>query len=591
MNFGRVTKLKGHFSILKKPIFWTLIVLVSHLVIFSAYLATEIRGNIGWHVLPSETFGIPPKLQEQGHEVLYPAPQSGWDGQFYFSIANDPLALNGTEEYVDADAYRYQRAGLPILSKIISIITLQDWVSPMTYYLTSLILIMMAVYYFSKDLIKSGGHPVYSVFWGLGMGTILTSMNGLPDAAADSLLILSLLALKSNRMLLFAILSSFAALSREAYILLPAGVIFFSIVQIFLNRNCVEKENCENCESTNLKLKIILMSIPLVIFGSWHVFIRKHFGVSPSSQAHSILDKPFRSLLKHFEITWGNEQNLFPFFALIIFVFILLLTLFLYSKLLYEKGFLVALKSRSKFLEKLQSISKEEMALLSLIPLPILYLCFGDVVMFHYTGYLKAASLFLFLTVYISFIMLNKHKWPTIIVNTIALLYITPYMLKERVFIDTPSTAYKFSEYSDKNDVLETQEILNKFSSKIELKGMKDFYHSNFFRELWGKNDLKVFNVSVLNTSGSPFMKSRGVGEIHMSYHWLNDKGQVIQDGIRNKLQAVVKPNESHQMDMIVKYPNEPGDYRLILSLVQEGYAWFYQAGDKGAFSMDVRIH
>jgi hypothetical protein len=49
-------------------------------------------------------------------EHLYRFPGSGYDGQYYRLIAQDPLLLHGTERYIDAPRLRYRRILLPALA-------------------------------------------------------------------------------------------------------------------------------------------------------------------------------------------------------------------------------------------------------------------------------------------------------------------------------------------------------------------------------------------------------------------------------------------------------------------------------------------
>jgi hypothetical protein len=81
-----------------------------------------------------------------------------------------------------------------------------------------------------------------------------------------------------------------------------------------------------------------------------------------------------------------------------------------------------------------------------------------------------------------------------------------------------------------------------------------------------------------------------GVYRVDLSYRWLKDDGTpiVLFDGERTLLPEDLYPGESVEIPARIKAPSSPGDYRLVLSPVQEGVAWFVDVG--GAASLAVRI-
>jgi UDP-3-O-[3-hydroxymyristoyl] glucosamine N-acyltransferase len=66
---------------------------------------------------------------------------------------------------------------------------------------------------------------------------------------------------------------------------------------------------------------------------------------------------------------------------------------------------------------------------------------------------------------------------------------------------------------------------------------------------------------------------------VHLSYHWLESGTRRchVFDGERTPLTAAVRPRSRHCQEMRVLAPREPGQYVLVLTLVQEGKAWFDQ--------------
>ena len=114
---------------------------------FCIYLERTLNGNINNHIFSGEMFGVPVDLKERGIKPLFYGPsQTGWDGQFYYYMSNDILALKDTASHIDSPSYRYQRVGLSLYAATVAKILGMDWVSPATYFISYLFLILAATW-------------------------------------------------------------------------------------------------------------------------------------------------------------------------------------------------------------------------------------------------------------------------------------------------------------------------------------------------------------------------------------------------------------------------------------------------------------
>ena len=69
----------------------------------------------------------------------------------------------------------------------------------------------------------------------------------------------------------------------------------------------------------------------------------------------------------------------------------------------------------------------------------------------------------------------------------------------------------------------------------------------------------------------------------HVSYHWLDRRGaELVAEGLRSRLPRVVGPGEEVTVAMRIRPPERPGTCVLVLDLVQEGTAWYSDAGCPG---------
>jgi len=73
-------------------------------------------------------------------------------------------------------------------------------------------------------------------------------------------------------------------------------------------------------------------------------------------------------------------------------------------------------------------------------------------------------------------------------------------------------------------------------------------------------------------------VKNVNIGGVFLSYHWLNN-GRIVKDGIRTSFPKDLKPGENATVSMYVDAPEKKGAYILRISLLQEGYNWFYDIG------------
>jgi hypothetical protein len=99
----------------------------------------------------------------------------------------------------------------------------------------------------------------------------------------------------------------------------------------------------------------------------------------------------------------------------------------------------------------------------------------------------------------------------------------------------------------------------------------------------WGAWTLVAAPQAGVLEGGSVVVENTGAmawnGEIFLSYHWLDDRGNPIHwDGIRTPVPPLA-PGERATVQLAVRAPVPPGRYRLALDLVAERRAWFSELG------------
>jgi hypothetical protein len=91
-----------------------------------------------------------------------------------------------------------------------------------------------------------------------------------------------------------------------------------------------------------------------------------------------------------------------------------------------------------------------------------------------------------------------------------------------------------------------------------------------------GKSERKEFGIVNNNQSKSDW-QTNSKNPVNVSYHWISQNGQVaVYDGERTPLAyQILKAGCSVTQKIKVMAPADPGKYRLICLLVQEGVSWF----------------
>lgn len=92
--------------------------------------------------------------------------------------------------------------------------------------------------------------------------------------------------------------------------------------------------------------------------------------------------------------------------------------------------------------------------------------------------------------------------------------------------------------------------------------------------------DLFELGVSVVNESNETWF-GYGQNPVYLSYHWMRTNNEfLIYDGIRTRLKKPeLSPGAIIEQQIVIGTPYNLGEYRLVLTMVQEGVCWFENSG------------
>jgi len=546
------------------------ITLVLANVAMATYKESNLDGRFNRFFLASPRFGVPAALREHDVAPLEGRPDDGWDGQFYYYAANDLLARADTADHIDAPAYRYQRIGLPLIAGTWAAATGHSWVSPRRYYRTSLWLVAGASAVLAYFLSRRGRSPYEALLWSLGAGTQVTILNGLPDAAADALLIFALVALFSERRNVYVVAMTFAALSREAYIVIPcaiAGVIGISTIA-----TSARGSRGRIAAAREIGRRASIHVVPIAVFIAWQSFVRLRFGATPASQSNGILGSALGASVEMFRHHL-DASNYFAAFAIPVYLGLLVVTATLIVRTIRDAW-------SSDPSDDVQSV---RLGLgLAFMALVVLYVFFGRVVMMIWTGYFKAANVFLFVGPFFAATM----SAPTSrLVNATWTVVGSYFGYAFLVYVATsPVGATNVSPRAVEWAVSQPA-CLAEGRSRVRPVAIEDSTPRTALGALFGNRTMLV-DLEVTNTSSDPFSPYRGSGSVNIGYQWLHVDRTVAFDGARTPLARRLMPGETQRVRVSVSPPPEPGSYVLALGPVQEGCAWFHWLDRSNAFEI-----
>ena len=192
---------------------------------------TWAHGRIGRFILVGRHFATPSQLPH-GMPV---AKTYGYDGQFFYRLALNPLNFRHTAYGITIDRpYRYMRIGYPALTWLVS--AGQHALVPVMLVMINIASIGALGYLGAMFAAQGGRHAA----WGLllpGYFGLLTSLSrDTAEPLAAVCLLAGLLAVRSRRPVLAAVLLAYGALTRETVMVAVAAIATMRVIAMLRRR-------------------------------------------------------------------------------------------------------------------------------------------------------------------------------------------------------------------------------------------------------------------------------------------------------------------------------------------------------------------
>ena len=224
---------------------------------------TWANGHISRFILVGRHFAIPSQLPH-GMPV---AKTYGYDGQFFYRLALNPLNFHHTAYGITMDRpYRYMRIGYPALTWLVS--AGQHALVPVMLVVINIAAIGALGYLGAMFAAQGGRHAA----WGLllpGYFGLLTSLSrDTAEPLAAVCLLAGLLAVRSRRPVLAAVLLAYGALTRETVMVAVAAIAIVRVIGMLRGRVRPGRDD-------------LAWVVPAAAFAVWEVVVKLAIGTVP----------------------------------------------------------------------------------------------------------------------------------------------------------------------------------------------------------------------------------------------------------------------------------------------------------------------
>jgi hypothetical protein len=254
----------------RPPTGWTdqpalagLIALLAALGFALARWQTWAHGNISRFIMVGMHFATPAQVPP-GVPV---APTYGYDGQFFYRLALNPLNLNKTAYGIRMDrSYRYMRIGYPTLTWLFSFG--QHFLVPAVLVAVNIAAIG-AIGYLGGVFARDGGRHALAGLLLPGYFGLITSLSrDTAEPLAAACLLAGLLAVRARRPVLAALLLAYGALSRETVMVAVAAIAITRVTGVLRRSQRPGRDD-------------LVWAVPTGVFVAWQVVVKAVTGSIP----------------------------------------------------------------------------------------------------------------------------------------------------------------------------------------------------------------------------------------------------------------------------------------------------------------------
>ena len=183
------------------------------------------KGHLSLFIMAGHTFTHRAQLPRG----LLLVPSAGYDGQFYYRLALDPLNWNKTAFGITMDqSYRYTRIGYPILAWLVSLG--QHQLVPLALVAINLLGVAAMAFLGGMFARESGRHALWGLAFAAYFGLVISVGRDTAEPLAEACMLGGLLAYRRSKPILCTVLFMVGAITRETILLAPAAIAITRLV-------------------------------------------------------------------------------------------------------------------------------------------------------------------------------------------------------------------------------------------------------------------------------------------------------------------------------------------------------------------------
>jgi hypothetical protein len=245
-----------------RPVVPGVIALLAALAFVLARWRDWAKGRISRFILVGRHFVTPGQLP---HGIAV-SPKYGYDGQFYYRLALDPLNFRATAYGITMDQpYRFMRIGYPALTWLVSLG--QHVLVPVMLVAVNIAAIGAIGWLGGIFARQAGRHALAGLLLPAYFGFITSLSRDTAEPLAAACLIGGLLAVRARRPVLAALLLAYGALTRETVLVAVAAVAIVRITGIIRRQH-----------PARLSRDDLPWLVPIAAFMAWQVVLKAATG-------------------------------------------------------------------------------------------------------------------------------------------------------------------------------------------------------------------------------------------------------------------------------------------------------------------------
>jgi hypothetical protein len=273
-----------------RPVVTGLITLLAAIGFVVARWAMWSRWTISRFILIGQNFAQPAQLPAS----MPLRAKSGYDGQFFYRLAINPLNFHQSAYGITIDsAYRLMRIGYPVMTWLVSFG--QSSLVPWMLVAVNAIAIGALGYMGGRFAVQGGRHAAWGLLLPGYFGLVTSLCRDTAEPVAAACMVAGLLAIRLRRRRLAALLLAFGALTRETVMVLVAAIAIVRIIGFLRRRYRPGRDD-------------IVWVLPAAAFAAWESLVFLFTGDLPMlSDDSRNAGRPF---IAPFEAVKANLQHI-----------------------------------------------------------------------------------------------------------------------------------------------------------------------------------------------------------------------------------------------------------------------------------------